>query len=322
MTSGISWQPSASLKIIKKRASLLKQIREFMNIREIIEVDTPILSHFSTSDPYIQSMTTSCTAESNAKLYLHTSPEFSMKRLLAAGLGSIYQIAHVFRDEESGKRHSTEFTMLEWYRIGFDYYQLMDEIGELLKSIGLEIPIKMTYAESFKRTLEIDPHTVATIHLQKLCRKQGWEDAIDDRHALLDFLFSEVVIKNINQDKPLFIYDYPECMSALATLKQSEPFVSERFELFIAGMEIANGFNELIDADEQVSRFEKELITRKNKNLVETPLDENFLAALRAGLPECSGVAVGIDRLLMVLSKKDDINEVNTFRLSSLFDHE
>lgn len=317
MTPGISWRPSASLKIIKKRASLLKQIREFMNIRKIMEVDTPILSHFSTSDPYIQSMTTSCTAESLATLYLQTSPEFSMKRLLAAGLGSIYQIAHVFRDEESGKRHSTEFMMLEWYRIGFDYYQLMDEMGELLKFIGLATPVKMTYAESFKRTLKIDPHTVATIHLLKLCRKQGWEDAIEDRHALLDFLFSEVVIKNIEQHKPLFIYDYPECMSALATLKQSKPYVSERFELFISGMEIANGFNELIDADEQVSRFEKELITRRSKNLVETPLDEKFLAALRAGLPECSGVAVGVDRLLMVLSKKNDINEVNTFRLSS-----
>ena len=176
-----------------------------MNIREIIEVDTPILSHFSTSDPYIQSMTTSCTAESDATLYLQTSPEFSMKRLLAAGLGSIYQIAHVFRDEESGKRHSTEFTMLEWYRIGFDYYQLMDEIGELLKSIGLEIPIKMTYAESFKRTLEIHPHAVDTFPLQKFCRKQGWDDAIDDRNAFLDFLFYEVVIKNINKAIPIYI---------------------------------------------------------------------------------------------------------------------
>ena len=317
MTSDNSWQPSASLKVIKKRASLLKQIRAFMDTREIIEVDTPILSHFGISDPYIQSMATSIATESDAKLYLQSSPEFCMKRLLAAGSGSIYQIAHVFRNEESGKRHNTEFTMLEWYRTGFDYYQLMDEVGELLIDIGLEIPDKVTYADAFKQTIKIDPHTVATSELQNLCKQQGWEDAIDDRHALLDFLFSEAVIKNLNQSKPLFVYDYPECMSALATLKRSEPIVSERFELFIAGMEIANGFNELIDADEQVRRFEKELMTRRNKGLAEPPIDKDFVAALRSGLPECSGVAVGIDRLLMVLSEKDDINEVSTFTLGS-----
>jgi elongation factor P--(R)-beta-lysine ligase len=317
MTSDTSWQPSASPEIIKKRANLLQQIRDFMNTREIIEVDTPILSHFGISDPYIQSMTTSCAAENDVMLYLHTSPEFCMKRLLAAGSGSIYQIAHVFRNEESGKRHNTEFTMLEWYRTGFDYYQLMDEVGELLNAIGLEVPARMTYADAFKQTLEIDPHTVATSELQALCKQQGWEDAIDDRHALLDFLFSEAVIKNLDQSKPLFIYDYPECMSALATLKRSEPIVSERFELFIAGMEIANGFNELIDADEQAHRFEKELTTRRSKGLLEPPIDKYFVAALRSGLPECSGVAVGIDRLLMVLSEKDDINEVSTFTLGS-----
>lgn len=312
-----SWQPSASLEVIKKRARLLQQIRGFMNVREIIEVDTPILSHFGISDPYIQSLTTACATENNAPLYLQTSPEFCMKRLLAAGSGSIYQIAHVFRDEESGKRHNTEFSMLEWYRTGFDYYQLMDEVGELLKDIGLDTPTKMTYADAFKQAIEIDPHSVATSELQGLCKQQGWEDASDDRHALLDFLFSEAVIKNLNQTKPLFIYDYPECMSALATLKKGEPIVSERFELFIAGMEIANGFNELIEADEQVHRFEKELSTRRNKGLAEPPIDKDFVAALQAGLPECSGVAVGIDRLLMVLSEKDDINEVSTFILGS-----
>jgi len=317
MASDNSWKPSASLKVINKRASLLKQIRAFMDTREIIEVDTPILSHFGISDPYIQSMTTSITAESDAKLYLQTSPEFCMKRLLAAGSGSIYQIAHVFRNEELGKRHNIEFSMLEWYRTDFDYFQLMAEVGELLIDIGLEIPDKITYADAFEQTIKIDPHTVATSELQTLCKQHGWEGASDDRHALLDFLFSETVIKNLNQSKPLFIYDYPECMSALATLKRNEPIVSERFELFIAGMEIANGFNELIDADEQVHRFEKELVTRRNKGLTEPPIDKEFVAALRSGLPECSGVAVGIDRLLMVLSEKDDINEVSTFTLGS-----
>jgi len=312
-----SWQPSASLEVIKKRARLLQQIRDFMMAREIIEVDTPILSHFGISDPYIQSITTSCASESDAKLYLQTSPEFCMKRLLAAGSGSIYQIAHVFRKEETGKRHNTEFSMLEWYRTNFDYYQLMDEVAELLKDIGLGAPARMSYADAFKQTMQIDPHAVVTGELQSLCKKKGWEDACDDRHAMLDFLFSEVVIKKLNQSNPLFIYDYPECMSALATLKKSEPIVSERFELFIAGMEIANGFNELINADEQVHRFEQELLTRKNKGLAEPPIDKEFIAALKSGLPDCAGVAIGIDRLLMVLSEKDDINEVSTFTLRS-----
>jgi len=317
MTSDNLWQASASSEVIIKRACLLRQVRDFMLKREILEVDTPSLSHFGISDPYIQSMTTSCASDKEEILYLHTSPEFCMKRLLASGLGSIYQIAHVFRNEESGKRHNTEFSMLEWYRTGFDYYQLMDEVGELLLEIGLQAPDKMTYAEAFEQTIQVDPHKIDSRELQKLCKQHGWDASLDDRHALLDFLFSEVVIKTMNRAKPLIIYDYPECMSALATLKLSDPIVSERFELFIAGMEIANGFNELSDANEQLQRFEKELATRRSLGLAEAPIDKRFLAALEAGLPECAGVAIGIERLLMVLSEKDDINAVSTFTLGT-----
>jgi elongation factor P--(R)-beta-lysine ligase len=317
MTIDDSWQPSASLKIIKQRARLLQQLRVFMDKREITEVDTPVLSHYGISDPYIQSMTTSCLSEKDTFLYLQTSPEFCMKRLLAAGSGAIYQIAHVFRDEESGKRHNTEFTMLEWYRTGFNYYQLMDEVGELMNYIGLETPAKMTYAESFMQTVQLDPHTVDTKQLETLCRHQGWDTKADDRHALLDFIFSEVVIKNIKHTKPLIIYDYPECMSALATLKAGEPVVSERFELFMDGMEIANGFNELTNVNEQLERFEADLNKRRDKNIAEPAMDKYFLAALNSGLPECAGVAVGLDRLLMVLSGKDDIKEVSTFTLEN-----
>lgn len=317
MTSDNTWQPTASLSLIKKRAALLQQIREFMRARKITEVDTPILSHFGISDPYIESMTINSVSEKEVPLFLHTSPEFCMKRLLAAGSGDIYQIAHVFRNEESGKRHNTEFTMLEWYRVGFDYHRLIDEVGELLINIGLKTPEKMTYAESFKQTVNLDPHTVDMNQLQKMCRQQGWDASSDDRHALLDFVFSEVVLKKLDFNKPLIIYDYPACMSALATMKKGEPEVSERFELFIDGMEIANGFNELINADEQLDRFESDLKKRKDKKLVELPIDTNFLMALKAGLPECAGVAVGIERLLMVLSGKDDINEVCTFTLGN-----
>jgi lysyl-tRNA synthetase class 2 len=317
MTSDISWQPCADAEIIKKRAWLLEQVRDFMKSRNITEVDTPVLSHFAISDPYIQSLSTTHASERDVVLYLHTSPEFCMKRLLASGLGSIYQIAHVFRNEESGKRHNTEFTMLEWYRVEFGYYQLMDEIGQLLIKIGLEVPVKITYAESFRQTVNLDPHMVDTAALQTLCKQAGWDAEDADRHSLLDFVFSEIVMANFKSSKPLIVYDYPECMSALSTLKNSEPVVSERFELFINGMEIANGFNELTDVDEQLKRFQADIQTRRNKGLAEPPIDEHFLAALESGLPVCAGVAVGIDRLLMVLSGKDDINEVTTFSLEN-----
>ncbi len=318
MTTDSSWQPDASLQIIKQRASLLRKIRDFMDTREIIEVDTPQLSHYGISDPYIQSLTTTRTVEKDTLLYLQTSPEFCMKRLLAAGSGSIYQIAHVFRDEESGPCHSTEFTMLEWYRVGFDYYRLMDEVDALLAHIGLQTSAKMTYAEAFMQTVHIDPHSVVTKALAALCRQWGWDTAVDDRHAMLDFIFSTVVIKNINTATPLIIYDYPACMAALATLKQAESIiVSERFELFINGMEIANGFNELTDAAEQRKRFEADLMARRDKQLREVPIDRKLLAALHSGLPECAGIAVGIERLLMVLSGKEDISEVSTYTLAN-----
>jgi elongation factor P--(R)-beta-lysine ligase len=317
MTSDTTWQPTATLALIKKRATLLRQIRLFMDNRDILEVDTPVLSHYGISDPYIQSMTTVNASDKKTMLYLHTSPEFCMKRLLSAGSGPIYQITHVFRDEESGKRHQTEFTMLEWYRVDYDYYQLMDELEDLLVEIGLSKPQRMTYAQAFSETTTLDPHTAKIIQLQELSKHHGWSTDSEDRHALLDFIFSEVVIKGIENNKPLIIFDYPECMAALATLKPGSPTVSERFELFINGMEIANGFNELCDDDEQRARFEADLKSRKTKQLVEPAMDINFLAALEAGLPKSAGIAVGIDRLLMVLSGKDDIKEVSTFTLDN-----
>lgn len=321
MSSDFSWQPTASLDIIRKRAALLWQIRDFMDRHDILEVDTPILSHSAVTDPYIQSLQTRHVYERETPLYMHTSPEYCMKRLLAAESGSIYQIAHVFRDEESGKRHQTEFSMLEWYRVGFDYKQLMDDVAELLTEVGLSKPAKMTYADAFLKIVNLNPHTCELWQLQKISGQHGWGSDSEDRHALLDYIFSEVVMKEINNGQALFIYDYPECMAALATIKDSnkdlEPRVAERFELFINGMEIANGFNELRDADEQNQRFEKELNDRKQKGLGAVPIDPNFISALKAGLPKSAGVALGIDRLLMALCGKDDIKDVMTFNLNN-----
>ena len=287
-----------------------------MQAREILEVDTPILSHHGITDPNIESLSLK-SALSGPALYLHTSPEFCMKRLLAAGAGPIYQISHVFRDEECGRQHLPEFSLLEWYRPGFDYYQLMDETGDLLTALQLARPERLSYAAAFQKALGIDPHTATIAEMRKISRASGWQDATDDRQELLDFIFSSRVITALQAPTPLIIYDYPACMAALATLKATDPPVSERFELFINGLEIANGFNELRDAAEQQRRFQTDLARRRRRQKQSPPIDPRFLAALQSGLPKCAGIALGLERLIMAIGGHEDINEVCAFTLKN-----
>ena len=287
-----------------------------MQAREILEVNTPILSHYGITDPNIESLSLK-SALSGPALYLHTSPEFCMKRLLAAGAGPIYQISHVFRDEECGRQHLPEFSLLEWYRPGFDYYQLMDETGDLLTALQLARPERLSYAAAFQKALGIDPHTAAIAEMREISRASGWQDATDDRQELLDFIFSSRVITALQAPTPLIIYDYPACMAALATLKATDPPVSERFELFINGLEIANGFNELRDAAEQQRRFQTDLARRRRRQKQSPPIDPRFLAALQSGLPKCAGIALGLERLIMAIGGHEDINEVCAFTLQN-----
>lgn len=309
------WRPFASAEILRSRAHLYKQLRNFMSERNIMEVDTPILSNHATTDPYIDSFNIS-SSQGNT-YYLHTSPEFCMKRLLAAGSGSIYQISHVFREGELGKKHTSEFVMLEWYRLGFNYYQLMDDVGDLILYLGLEYPQKKTYADAFLETININPHTAKISELVQVVNSNNWDTLSKDRHELLDYIFSTVVLDKLNTKTPLIIYDYPKCMASLAKLRVEHCIISERFELFIDGMELANGFNELTNGLEQRQRFISDLNTRKQYNKSTVPMDENLLSALDFGLPDCSGVALGIDRLLMVLTKKTNIKEINSFTLDN-----
>jgi lysyl-tRNA synthetase class 2 len=311
-----NWQPSASMEVIKQRADLLNSIRVFMRERSILEVETPVLSHAAVTDPQIHSLSTVYQPQDKPDheiLYLHTSPEFCMKRLLAAGSGPIYQITKVFRDHESGNRHQPEFTMLEWYRPGFDYTELMAEIDDLLQALGLERSRKQSYSDAFLQETHLDPHTTGIDALQTLAVQSGWETGSNDRAELLDFVFSMKVIPQLGLESPLFIFDYPECQAALATIKECKPPVVERFELFISGMEIANGFNELCHAGEQRSRFEREVDLREQTGKPAVPVDERFITALDHGLPACAGVAVGLDRLLMVLTGSTRIEDVLTF---------
>ena len=310
------WQPNASFETMRQRAALLRTVRRFMDDKNIMEVETPILSHSGNTDPNLMSfMALSYHPGTTdlAPLFLNTSPEFAMKRLLAAGSGSIYQISRVFRDGEAGKHHEPEFTMLEWYRVGYDHHRLMDEIIDLLTLFGYEVTECKSYADVFESCTGLNPHLADTQALHNKAIYYGLKGTQIDRRCLLDFLFSHSVTPTLTGERPVFIYDFPVCQAALARIRNDTPPVAERFELFIDGLEIANGFHELCNPVEQRARFEDENKTRKQAGLKEVPIDINLLSALEKGLPDCAGVALGLDRLLMKITNKEAISRVMTF---------
>jgi lysyl-tRNA synthetase class 2 len=287
-----------------------------MDERGILEVETPALSRAGATDPNIHSLRSRVELPDEASgcdIWLHTSPEFPMKRLLAAGSGPIYQIARVFRDGEAGRLHQPEFTMLEWYRPGLDHQGLMHEINDLLTTLGLEPAARRTYREAFLDATGLDPHGVGTDELGARAWQQGLRMEGIERSAIVEFLFSTEVAPRLAEQGNTFIYDYPAEEAALARIRPGTPPVAERFELFMAGVEIANGFHELGDADEQRRRFLADNGRRVKLGRVEVPVDERLLDALANGLPACAGVAVGLDRLLMMMAGCDRIDEVIAF---------
>jgi len=308
----MTWRPSASLATLQQRARVYRQIRAFFDARECLEVDTALLSSATNTDANIESIKASNLGQT---LYLQTSPEFAMKRLLAAGSGSIYQIGHAFREGEKGRRHHPEFTLVEWYRIGFDYQQLMDEIERLIDEVSSE---KNHYQRVSYRQLVLDHIGVDIDKVELLSLRQkvdqlvpGTFSAALDIDQCLDLLISLVIAPEIKGY--VFVYDYPVSQAALARVKASNPQVAERFELFYNGLELANGFSELCDSRQQRARFESDNNRRLASGLEPYPIDELLLSALDSGLPECAGVAIGLDRLLMVLLGKDSIDQVLSF---------
>lgn len=314
------WGPTASFEVIRQRAQLLAQIRSFMGDRDILEVETPVLNIAANPDPAIHCLTSSVgfpdTARSRS-FYLHTSPEFAMKRLLAAGSGPIYQICKVFRDMECGRLHQPEFTMLEWYRPGYDHHDLMQELGELLLCLHGRFPQKITYAEAFSRYTGMDPHNAQLGELKACAAGLGLETESEDRSLLLDLIFSHQVAPHLGKEEPQFIYDFPACQAALARIRPGPPDLAERFELFMNCIEIANGYNELTDYYEQYSRFKSDNQKRRIYGQQEYPPDQHLLAALAHGMPSCAGVALGLDRLLLVLTRRRTLSEVMSFPLTS-----
>ena len=310
MQADTDWRPTASLDRLRLRAGILARIRTFFANLGVLEVDTPVLSTAASTDPALASFKTHYhgpgAVEGDTR-YLHTSPEFPMKRLVAAGSGSIYQICKVFRDGESGVRHNPEFTLLEWYRTGFDHVDLMDEVERLLAGVLLGImPIaSFTATPAELRTLLQSDHEVTAVGL-----------ADDDKDAWLDLVMTHVIEPRLG-DGLVFVRDYPASQAALARLRSGNPPVAARFEVYLNGVELANGFHELSDTVEQRRRFEKELERRRQAGVEAVKPDERFLSALNAGLPDCAGVALGLDRLLMLASGSTCVQDVIAFPFDS-----
>jgi lysyl-tRNA synthetase class 2 len=308
----MTWRPSASLTVIQQRALTYRQIRAFFDQRECLEVDTPLLSSSTNTDANIESIKASSLGQA---LYLQTSPEFAMKRLLAAGSGSIYQICHAFREGEKGRRHNPEFTLLEWYRIGFDYEQLMDEIEMLIDDVSGDSNQyqRISYRQLVLDHINVDIDKVELLELQKKIDPlvPGTRSVELGFDQCLDLLISLVIAPEMKGY--VFVYDYPVSQAALARVKTINPAVAERFELFYDGLELANGFSELCDSSQQRQRFEGDNNRRLATGLEPYPVDELLLSALSSGLPDCAGVAIGLDRLLMVLLGKDSIDQVLSF---------
>lgn len=319
MTDIPSWQPSASLAALKSRAQQLAWVRGFFARRGVMEVETPVLGSHGVTDINIDSVPASPApvAAGHSGGWLQTSPEYHMKRLLAAGSGPIYQVARVFRDGEFGRRHNPEFSLLEWYRPGFTDTDLMKEVGDLVCGwLGCGPPRTLYYRDAFLRFAGVDPFLASTAELAACCER--WMEPARlqalSRGDCLDLLMSFQVEPALAGVGPVFITGYPEPQAALARVSERDGFrQAHRFELYVQGVELCNGYWELTDPEEQRHRFAMDNQARRSAGKPEMPVDRALLAALEAGVPDCSGVALGLDRLLMLKLGLKDLSGVIAF---------
>lgn len=312
------WRPTASLDTLRQRAGLLAATRAFFAQRQVLEVETPLALRHAVTDVQLDSLGVA----SDPPRWLHTSPEYAMKRLLAAGSGDIYQICHVFRAGESSRLHNPEFTMVEWYRLGFGLAQIMEETAALAATLltagGRNAPPveQLAYAAAFERELGCDPLTTPTATLAALAGQHGLATssvADASRDDLLDFLVAVVVGPRLGRGRLTCLHHFPASQAALAQLDAVDPRTALRFELYAEGIELANGYVELASAGEQRQRFEADLAERRRRGLPALQVDERLLAALAAGLPPCAGVALGFDRVAMLALGAGHIDAVLAF---------
>lgn len=316
------WQPTAPIKNLLTRAKIIAEIRRFFTDRGLLEVETPVLSEFGVTDVHLSTFKTEFIApfhRQSKPLWLITSPEYHMKRLLAAGSGAIFQICRVFRNEEAGPRHNPEFTMLEWYRPHFDMYRLINEVDDLLQQIlDCEPAESLSYQFAFQQYVGLDPLSATKTELIAKAKEQHFVGAEnEDRDTLLQFLFSTLVEPEIGKTRPVAVYHFPAAQAALAQISSEDHRVAERFEFYYKGLELANGFNELTDVKEQFSRFEQDNRQREKMGLPQQAIDRRLLGALQAGVPNCAGVALGVDRLMMIALNAERIEEIMAFSINN-----
>jgi elongation factor P--(R)-beta-lysine ligase len=329
-SAGSDWRPGASPDMLRQRAALLARAREFFAARGVLEVDTPLIVNSPVSDVHVHSAAVHlaaaaapATAPAGAPLFLHTSPEYAMKRLLAAGSGDIYQVCHVARGLEQGRLHNPEFTLIEWYRIGFSLAELMSEVEALLRALLAQAAAgrgseRLSYGEAFRRELDLDPFSAPRAQLLAAAQRVGYRappgDSVqEERDELLELLMAAQVGPQLGRGAFTFVHSYPASQAALARLDPADPRTAQRFELYVDGIELANGFHELASSAEQRARFARDNEARRRRGLPVAPPDERLLAALAAGLPDCAGVALGFDRVLMLAAGAGHIDEVLAF---------
>ena len=313
------WRPSSDVAVAARRATMLRRLRQYFDREQVMEVDTPALSSAAASDVQLESLEVSSTL-STKPLFLHTSPEFCMKRLLAAGYPDIYSICRVFRDGESGQRHQPEFTLLEWYRLDFDLDEIIGDTLNVL-AIALEnntlrkTAIVRDYRDAFVAAARVDPVSAPISELADAANADtSLRKALgDERDDWLDLLLTSKVAPTFAADQLTVLRHYPASQAALAKLCPRDPSVADRFEVFMGTIELANGYVELSDATVQAERIAGDQSQRLRRGREQRPTDHAFVAALEAGLPNCSGVAVGIERLHMIHENTDDIRDVVCF---------
>lgn len=341
-----AWRPTATRAMLEQRAALMARARRFFADRGVLEVDTPVVVNAAVTDVHIHSARVHLASEgfepsksAQHPYFLHTSPEYAMKRLLASGSGDIFQICHVVRGFERGRLHNAEFTLIEWYRIGFSLDDLMSEVDALVRDLlgprsAGRSSERITYRESFLRELQLDPFSASMGELQQAAKTLGFTGSGgsggstgptgttgaaaaagngSDRDELLELLMGALIGPRLGANALTFVRGYPASQAALAQLDPTDPRAALRFELYSEGVELANGFHELASASEQRSRFEHDIEARRRLGLPAFTPDEHLLAALEAGLPGCSGVALGFDRTLMLATGAKSIDEVLPF---------
>jgi len=311
----LNWQPQASQAARELRAETCFRIREFFRSRGVLEVETPLLSQAANPDPNIDSF--ACKDETGVPRYLRTSPEFAMKRLLAASSGPIYELGRVFRRAEQGSNHNSEFTLLEWYRPGYDHHRLMDEVESLLQALGAcpsgHKASRWRYRDLVNQVVGIDPLTADDTALNQLVNARGWYRGQLTRSACLDLIMSLGVTPGLKNGDLLFVYDFPVCQAALAVIDPDDRRVAQRFEAYLGPVELANGYHELCDPLELAARFEAENQLRVSAGKSPMPLDQRLLAATGEGIEPCAGVALGVDRLLMLLAGAQSLSRILNF---------